>query len=170
MILTAHLPSQGTVWKGIQKHVVYTAAQAGGVQVDIMFMLTGYLMIAKLLRHPEEIQSTSYASFIGKRAFRLLPCILVVSICGYIIGDSWDAGGVPVYVRVLATALFFSNYLPASIYGSFTLSLVWSCCVDMQVTVFLLFLVKFVSFIVGSSNSRLLLNTLKVVFGTRLFQ
>lgn len=164
MILTAHLPSQGLFWQGIKKHLVYTAAQAGGVQVDIMFMLTGYLMIAKLLKRPEEIQSTSYVSFVGKRAFRLLPCILAVSLCGYIVGDSWDAGGVPAYVRILATALFFSNYLPASIYGSFTLSLVWSCCVDIQVTLFLLFLVKTVSWIVGSSNSRLL-KALKVIFG-----
>ena len=167
MILTAHLPSQGAFWQGVKKHLVYTAAQAGGVQVDIMFMLTGYLMVAKFLKRPEDIQSTSYLAFIGKRAFRLLPCILVVSLCGYIMGDSWDTGGVPAYIRILATALFFSNYLPASVYGSFTLSLVWSCCVDMQVTLFLLFLLKTVSWVVGLSGNRML-NTLKVVFGIRL--
>ena len=38
MLCTAHLPSEGPLWQAIKGHWVYTTAQAGGVQVDIMYV------------------------------------------------------------------------------------------------------------------------------------
>jgi peptidoglycan/LPS O-acetylase OafA/YrhL len=73
MFLTAHLPSQGDLWQAVRKNLVYTVAQAGGVQVDIMFMIAGYLVVAKALAKPDELQGTSLLKFTLKRAFRLAP-------------------------------------------------------------------------------------------------
>ena len=74
MLLTGHLPSEGPFWKAIKNNIVYTVAQAGGVQVDIMFMLAAYLLVSKLLSSSyDQIARESIVVFIVKRAMRLLP-------------------------------------------------------------------------------------------------
>ena len=76
-----------------------------------------------------------------------------MALLGSVIGDSWDTGGIPRWQRIAETALFYSNYLSASLHGSFTLSLVWSCCVDVQMSLFLLAIVKAVHSILGQASS-----------------
>ena len=42
-------------------------------------------------------------------------------------------GGAELSNRLLSTIFFYMNYMRQETYGSFTLSLTWSCCVDLQV-------------------------------------
>jgi peptidoglycan/LPS O-acetylase OafA/YrhL len=112
--------------------------QAGGVQVDLLFMLSGFLLTYKLLmNHAKGKGRSSLLDYIFKRALRLLPPIIVVSMLGMWIGDTWDIDKdrddyQPIWVRCAAMYTFVLNYVPASLYGSFTLSLCWSLCVDMH--------------------------------------
>jgi len=151
MLTTGHLPSKGALWDDFRRNPIYTWFQAGGIQVDLMFMISGFLLIDKLLeavfRNDQEAATPGVLNFALSRALRLLPPIIVVSLIGLYIGDSWDLypydGDVPAIFRIGALLIFVLNLLPASEYGSFTLSLCWSCCVDLHVNTFFVALFAF---------------------------
>jgi peptidoglycan/LPS O-acetylase OafA/YrhL len=140
MLTTAHLPSSGIVWDVFRRNPVYTFFQAGGIQVDVSFMLSGFLLVDKLLfDEARGAEPTSVLTFIRNRALRLLGPIVVISFIGLWMGDTWDMkppdGGIyiPPSARLAATWSFVLNYLPVGDWGSFTTSMFWSCCVDVQV-------------------------------------
>jgi peptidoglycan/LPS O-acetylase OafA/YrhL len=114
--------------------------QAGGVQVDLLFMLSGFLLVYKYL-HAKA--GNTLVNFIKTRCLRLLPPILAVGLIGVLLGDSWDVDkriadqGLfpnfkPVWLRFASIFTFVLNYVDVEAFGSFTLSLCWSCCVDMH--------------------------------------
>lgn len=154
MLTTAYLPSEGPLWMDVRHSKWYTFAQAGGIQVDIMFMLTGFLLVWNFLSdlertsHGDSRNGSSIFSFSIRRILRLLPAIVVVSFLGLYFGDNWNYDG-KAWKRILVVWTFIMNYLPSREFGSFTLSPCWSCCVDVQagkvllVVVFLKSLINF---------------------------
>ena len=76
----------------IKQIQIYTSFQAGGVQVDLMFMVSGFLLVKKLLEQYKEQRDFDVISTSLERAKRLLPTIVVVCMIAVGIGDSWDAG------------------------------------------------------------------------------
>jgi peptidoglycan/LPS O-acetylase OafA/YrhL len=143
MLTTGHLPSTGTIWENFKSNWWYTFALCGGIQVDIMFVISGYLLVNSLLsNHPNDSNEKSNYKFpsiltsIIKRYIRLLPPMMILSLSGLIMGDTWDTDSTTspsAWKRIIATWLGISNYLSVSKYGSFTHSLCWSCNVDIQV-------------------------------------
>ena len=137
MLTSGHLESVGPVWLATKKNLLYSVFQAGGTQVDLMFMLSAFLLVNKLLvefdgGRPLE----SVGRFALRRALRFIPPMLAVSALGYLLGDTWDGaverGEVSPLGRVLAFTTFVANYIPPATVGCFTLSLCWSCCVDLH--------------------------------------
>jgi peptidoglycan/LPS O-acetylase OafA/YrhL len=53
---------------------------AGGIGVDIFFVLSGYLITTILLREHERTKSISLKAFYKKRSLRLLPALLLMSL------------------------------------------------------------------------------------------
>ena len=158
MLTSGHLPSEGEVWETVRKHPVYTWFQAGGTQVDIMFMLSGYLLVDKLLNDANGSRpSASVAEFTVRRMLRFIPALLAVSLLGLLVGDVWDGAEkrneVPALGRILSAAGFVMNYLPPAYVGSFTLSLFWSCCVDLQAGMLIVLLVGIVRSLTFDNNS-----------------
>lgn len=133
MLTTGHLPSTGEAWGSFKKNILYTSFQAGGIQVDLMFMLSGFLLVKKILA--QRNAEFSVVSIAVDRAKRLLPTIIVVCLIAYTIGDTWDVdkdlpGYVPAWTRISTACSLVLNYFDQGKYGSFSLSLMWSCCVD----------------------------------------
>jgi peptidoglycan/LPS O-acetylase OafA/YrhL len=138
MLTTGHLPSSGDIWNSYKSSWWYTFALSGGIQVDIMFLVSGFLLVNSLLSNHDNNGYTfpSIITTIGKRYLRLLPPMMVLSLSGIIMGDTWDTDkstSPSAWLRIVATWLGISNYLPVSAYGSFTHSLCWSCNVDIHV-------------------------------------
>jgi hypothetical protein len=157
MVTTAHLPSQGPLWETIRNHWIYTTLQAGGVQVDIMFVvlllsllsdLIRFMMSAFLLVYGLISQETvpSFISYSLRRALRLLPSIALLVLAGYLLGDCWELPfreidhSAPISSRISIILLLINNYFDQPKYGNFTGSLTWSCAADfhMSLVVFLI--------------------------------
>lgn len=138
MLTTAHLPSSGPEWTDVKSNIIYTGMQAGGVQVDLLFMLSGFLLSYKyLVSSLKGRGKPSLVNYIVSRALRLLPPVIAVSGLGLLMGDTWDIDKddptyAPIWMRLFSMYSFVLNYVPAGLYGSFTLSLCWSLCVDMH--------------------------------------
>lgn len=135
MLTSGHLPSEGEEWDQFKGSWVYTSMQAGGIQVDLMFALSGFLLVSKILSAKSALP---LVDFLRGRVRRFLPPIIVISLIVVAMGDEWETNDVtsenytPVWMRLLATWTFLLNYVPQSDYGSLSLSLCWSCCVDIQ--------------------------------------
>ena len=145
MLTTGHLPSSGDIWIAYKNSWWYTFALSGGIQVDIMFLISGFLLVNSLLSSHDQKQHKFPSVFttIGKRYLRLLPPMMVLSLSGILMGDTWDTDkstAPSAWIRIIATWLGISNYLSVSKYGSFTHSLCWSCNVDIQVHAVILIL------------------------------
>ena len=137
VLTSSHLPSDGPVWVEFVKSKWRSTALAGGVQVDVMFVIAGYLLVWNFLWALDNFtprNENTVLSFLIRRVARLLPCIMVVSIAGFCAGDFgiFDASVILGLRRIFATWLFILNYLPCKLFGSFTLSPCWSCCVDVH--------------------------------------
>ncbi len=95
-----------------------SASQLGSFGVDIFFALSGLLITLLLLRDLESGQ-LSLRSFYIRRAFRILPPLLVfLAICVALgrIRPGWE---------LLSSVLLFRNYLPSSL-GGHTSGHLWS--------------------------------------------
>lgn len=175
MIMTAHVPSVGQFWKSLKSSYPYTMAQAGGVQVDVCFMISAYLLTLRLLKSSTKLKHESVVNFILQRALRTLPCILVIAAVGLLLGDSWERPyrtmsdadgnkGQELHWRLLSTVFYYMNYLNPRDYGSFSLSLTWSCCVDLHVNVMIFCIVKlFVRFF--TTDAYIMASRLRWFFG-----
>ena len=84
MISTSHLPSDGSLWKSVKSNYIFTAMQAGGVQVDIMFLLSGFLLVESILRKAE---SENIILSTAKRYLRMAPCIALIAIIALYMGE-----------------------------------------------------------------------------------
>lgn len=140
MLVTSHLPSDGALWESLKTNWIFSTLQAGGIQVDVMFMLSAFLLTSQLLSGHVE-KTLSIPMFALKRALRMLPCILaLLLISGYWMGDCFlpyihkpeDKAMLP---RILSVIFFINNYFDQTLYGSFSGSLLWSCSVELQVGV-----------------------------------
>jgi hypothetical protein len=156
MTTTGHLPNSGSLWTSFSKNPVFSFFQAGGTQVDMMFMLASYLLVSKILQNfstANKIETSLY-EFIVSRGLRLLVPIVFVSLVGVAIGDTWDIDKEkedykPVWQRLGFLFLLVNNYLPADVYGSFTVSICWSCCVDFHCGIAVMLIAKVVAYLLN---------------------
>ena len=159
MLTSGHLPSVGAQWDQFKGSWVFTSMQAGAVQVDLMFALSGFLLVTKILHAKKAL---SLIDFLKSRVLRLLPPIIGISIIGIAIGDSWEIDDVtapdykPVWLRLMTMWTFLLNYVPQALYGSFTLSLCWSCCVDIHSGMIITMIANGVRSFVGEKGSLVL--------------
>ena len=153
MLMTAHMPSSGQFWKVLKSSYPYTMAQAGGVQVDVCFMVSAYLLTMRMLKSSSKLKYESVLNFTLQRALRTLPCILVIAAVGLLLGDSWDKPyrtmsdsdgnkGEELHWRLLSSIFYYMNYLNPRDYGSFSMSLTWSCCVDLHANLVIFCIIK----------------------------
>lgn len=156
MLVSGHLPSTGAEWDKFKGSYVFTCFQAGAIQVDLMFALSGFLLVFKILQAKK---AQSLVEFLKGRVLRLLPPIIAISMIGVAIGDSWEIDDVtepgykPVWLRFLTMWVFLLNYVPQATYGSFTLSLCWSCCVDLHSGAIITVVSNFVRGLVSEKGS-----------------
>lgn len=170
MLLTGKLPSQGELWEKFRNALPFTAFQAGGIQVDIFFVLASFLLVHRLAITPASAIPPVLTHGL-KRALRMLPMMIFTIIVGhFVMVDCWGApytymnGGRDVFPdRVMTLVLFYTNYCDQFLVGSFLGSLMWSCAVDLQVGIALVVIVKLVAS-VTKDRARLLRN-LRLVFG-----
>ena len=149
MITTGHLPSKGKLWGDFKGDWLFSVAQAGGIQVDIMFAMSAFLSVYSLLSN--DPKKATFKSFLYNRVTRLLPMIVVVSLLGLLLGEDWAPyftppqgdKRTPFWMIFLTTYSFIANYVPVAKFGSFTLSLCWSCCVDIHCNIAIYFLMKY---------------------------
>lgn len=168
MLVSAHIPTTGKTWDEVKNNPMYTIAQMGGIQVDVMFMLSSFLCISSLLRTVDNdslgdtgkgnemkgsSQSISIVSYVIKRFVRMVPPLLVVAFVCTFLGEECNENnqtnflpngeyGASWLARVLSSAFFFVNYCDVTTFGSFSLTLFWSCCVDIQANTTLLAVMK----------------------------
>ena len=156
MLVSGHLPSTGAEWDKFKGSYLFTCFQAGAIQVDLMFALSGFLLVFKILQAKT---AQSLIDFIKGRVLRLLPPIIAISVIGVVIGDSWEIDDVtaadykPVWLRLATMWTFVLNYVPQAQYGSFTLSLCWSCCVDLHSGAIITVVANFVRSLVTEKGS-----------------
>lgn len=174
MLTTCHMSAPGNTWDAYRKNPVYTFMMAGGTQVDLMFMLSGFLLVDGLLRDVLASKSPpSIVWFAIKRALRLLVPMLVITLPCLYFGDLGE-GPVdptalePMWMRVLATLTFITNFFHVKWMGSFSLSLCWSNCVDLHVSIALVVLVGLCRYFTtkkdASTSAKRLAATLRVIF------
>ena len=63
--------------------------QAGGTQVDLFFMISGFLLCYRLITAPS---MPTIGRFVGRRLVRLLPGMALTTAMGLALGDNWDDG------------------------------------------------------------------------------
>ena len=105
----------------------------GGFGVAIFFFISGFIITKLMLGEYEESASISMIAFYLRRAFRLMPALIVFTIiCMGVLSYSNVSFG---WLEIAATLFFFANYL--SIFGSFStigfyspLTIVWSLSVE----------------------------------------
>lgn len=176
MLLTGKLPAEGELWEAFKSRLPFTFFQAGGIQVDILFMLSGFLLVYNLMRK-STLELPTLGSHTLRRALRMMPMMTVSIILGHFVmkdcwGEPytyWDGGKAIFPTRVMSYLLFYTNYCNQITHGSFLGSLMWSCAVDLQVGVFMLVVIKLcASFYKHPSDKTALLRLLKVVFAVLL--
>jgi len=171
MLLTGKLPAEGPLWQSFKSSIPFTVFQAGGIQVDIMFMLSGFLLVFNLL-NKNSLDMPSVLDHTFRRWLRMAPMMLVSVILGhYVIQDCWgmpytywDGGKAIFPTRVMSYLLCYTNYCDQITYGSYLGSLMWSCAVDLQAGVLTLILVKFIASFYQIQQKSTLIRRLRVVF------
>jgi len=126
MMATAHVPAEGAVWIAISSSSLYSLFQLGGIQVDGFFMISGFLIVRKLL------DDNSYKPLVHlhvlNRLLRLWPCVgFVLFVNIFILGDFEEVYQLRTFILNM---LFVFNYAFESI--TLSLAILWSTCVDLQ--------------------------------------
>ncbi len=70
LLSTGHLPNSGPLWHSFKKSNLFFVFLAGGVQVDVMFLLSGFLLVLKL------ISTRDGERYPGLLVFALHRCVL----------------------------------------------------------------------------------------------
>ena len=101
----------------------------GNLGVDVFFVLSGYIITARLLEERERTSNIKLSSFYKRRAFRILPLVCAylttISLLGLTIGlgdFSWH--------EVVASLFFFRNYQFASHSGGIYTTHFWSLSIE----------------------------------------
>jgi peptidoglycan/LPS O-acetylase OafA/YrhL len=107
--------------------------EAGGIGVDIFFVLSGYLIITVLIREYEKTGSISLTEFYRRRSLRLFPALLLMSILFF----SYAAIFLPDFsARLRETVealLYVSNWSRAFEFGTSSfLGHTWSLGIEEQ--------------------------------------
>ncbi|GAB5358961.1 hypothetical protein AAMO2058_000504000 [Amorphochlora amoebiformis] len=151
MISTAHLPGQGPVWDAVRLSPFHSIMQAGGIQVDVFFVLSGFLLTISLVNQLRVGKEISVFGQALRRMWRMMPLIIAATVFGSLVGEDWDPG----YIGIYSTILLYNNLLDPFRVGSFTLTLCWSCCVDFQAGII-------VTLIVLAAHSRMVKDFLRM--------
>jgi peptidoglycan/LPS O-acetylase OafA/YrhL len=106
-----------------------------GVGVDLFFALSGYLICTLLLREKSRYGSINLAAFYTRRAFRILPPLLIyLSVISVLFFRGIITEIDP--QEIVASALFFRNYVTGSWYtGHF-----WSLAIEEHFYLFVPFI------------------------------
>lgn len=134
LVIAAHsstmLQNNGTKIGSVLAVVFYR-----GVGVDLFFALSGYLICTLLLREKSHYGSINLAAFYTRRAFRILPPLLIYLL---VIGGLSFKGIITEIdpQEIVASALFFRNYITGSWYtGHF-----WSLAIEEHFYLFVPFI------------------------------
>jgi peptidoglycan/LPS O-acetylase OafA/YrhL len=105
-----------------------TWAQLGNLGVDIFFVLSGYIITARLLMERDRSETIDLRSFYTRRAFRILPLVAVYLSVIYVLSMFLNTG-----VRaseMLGALFFFRNYQFAAHPGGIYTSHFWSLSIE----------------------------------------
>jgi peptidoglycan/LPS O-acetylase OafA/YrhL len=93
-------------------------ARLGVLGVDIFFVLSGYIITARLIEERRKFSTISLSSFYVRRAFRILPLVAVYLATLFLLSRFIDL--IDFHPAELAGSVFFRNYqiaaLPRGIY------------------------------------------------------
>jgi peptidoglycan/LPS O-acetylase OafA/YrhL len=101
----------------------------GSFGVDIFFVLSGYIITARLVQERERTSTITLSSFYWRRAFRILPLVIayLTVLCVLSVGLGW----IDLHCSdVIGSLFFFRNYqLARSVHGIYT-GHFWSLSVE----------------------------------------
>jgi peptidoglycan/LPS O-acetylase OafA/YrhL len=101
----------------------------GDVAVDLLFVLSGFLITSILISRAAPMSSFDYRDFYRRRATRLMPPYLAV-IAGCVV-LAFFTGDHGVFVGAAASSVYAANWaLAVTGYGFGTLTHLWSLSVD----------------------------------------
>lgn len=111
-------------------HFTQINAIPAALGVSVFFMISGYIIAAMLLREIDSKGGIDFAGFYRRRAYRLLPAILVSIAVAYAVQQ--HVGGVDWVTadRVLASVFFFQNYWVDVFPFTGPLGMHWSLAVE----------------------------------------
>jgi peptidoglycan/LPS O-acetylase OafA/YrhL len=127
LVIAAHSSTMLTNNGGKVARLLAAFFSHAGYGVDVFFCLSGYLICGQLLSEKESTGTISLSSFYTRRAFRILPPIMLFLV---VIAFLSGTGMVPhIDIReIWGTLFFYRNYLSGSWYtGHF-----WSLAVEEQ--------------------------------------
>ena len=130
IVTSALLPSRGPEWNAFATHPLYGLFQGGGCQVDVFFLLSGFLLGSKHVSlAPSDATLGTLARDTLRRACRLWPTLLAVAFVQlFVLGEEHSD-----HVPALQVLAFVNNLHDVRARGTFTLTVAWSVCVDFQV-------------------------------------
>jgi peptidoglycan/LPS O-acetylase OafA/YrhL len=105
-----------------------TWAQLGNLGVDIFFVLSGYIITARLLMERDSSGTINLKTFYVRRAFRILPLVLVY--LSVIFGLSLFLNTDVKVSEMLGALFFFRNYQFAAHPGGIYTSHFWSLSIE----------------------------------------
>jgi len=123
---------------GINNPVIYVAAQAGWIGVDLFFVLSGYLITRILLETKQA--PNFYKCFWARRALRIVPAYFALLLFVFALWRPLAAPGLSAFqtgyteIPILAYVAFISNFFMAvsADHGYLPLSITWSLAIEAQ--------------------------------------
>eukprot|EP00510_Aplanochytrium_minuta_P004940 CAMPEP_0184006224 /NCGR_PEP_ID=MMETSP0954-20121128/545_1 /TAXON_ID=627963 /ORGANISM="Aplanochytrium sp, Strain PBS07" /LENGTH=546 /DNA_ID=CAMNT_0026284691 /DNA_START=36 /DNA_END=1676 /DNA_ORIENTATION=- len=130
MMVTYWLPVEGEVWDRYRSSPLYSFAQAGGVQVDVFLMISGFFLVRRLIKPTTESRTEGlFIVEITKRFLRFWPVHCVAVICNACLGEFYSTP-LDIFRSVVSSLFFVCNYFPD--YVPLGMAVAWSSCVDIQ--------------------------------------
>lgn len=125
------MPS-GEFWEDIKASSFYPWASVGGLQVDVLFLISG-LLIGRQLRFSDE----GVISWASKRFCRLWPVLVALVVVQHILADINVEPGDRSFLPSLQLLSMTQNLWDLSSYGTMTFAGAWSVAVDFQTGIIL---------------------------------
>lgn len=110
------------------KYVGHIWASLGNLGVDIFFVLSGYIITARLIEEREKTSTINLSSFYIRRAFRILPLVCLYLGALYAISLFVDMDLRP--SQLAASLFFFRNYQRAANPDGIFTSHFWSLSIE----------------------------------------
>ena len=108
-------------------HASYGRVQGGFLGVDIFFVISGYLITRIMMRERDATGRVDLRDFYRRRAFRILPPLIVCLVLAMLLWGGPDRDRLPVAASML---LFFANFMPTTMMRG--LAHTWSLAIEEQ--------------------------------------